>query len=53
MGNRHKFGKGRVLGCECTYHFTCRACLDYSATQQGLKPLQGQQATDNNDDGGK
>lgn len=25
MGN--KFGKARVPGCECTYRFTCRACL--------------------------
>jgi len=22
-----RFGKVRVLGCTCTYHFTCGACL--------------------------
>ena len=23
-----RFGKGRVNGCECNYHFTCRKCLE-------------------------
>ena len=29
--SRHRFGKGRVVGCECTTSFTCGPCLRAAA----------------------
>lgn len=26
---KRRFGKKRVLGCECDYSYTCRPCLGY------------------------
>ena len=31
---KKRFGKARVAGCECTYGFTCRACLDAAHAKQ-------------------
>jgi hypothetical protein len=31
-----RFGKARVPGCECTYNFTCRACLADAAPRGQL-----------------
>lgn len=43
--NRHRFGKGRVLGCECEHNYTCRACLDAVVAKDNLRPLQGSKVT--------